>query len=531
MTKLYEASTMDSPLVSDEETSPVVENSSRNMNSAEQQQTQTESPALRPPVAAHDGTADLSEGQGPPPNPLDSYSPFMISSRPRSPSAQSEMSRPDPPSIIDNKVLDDLNDEDWEEMPDESSPRGSSEKLTEQHVNGEIVQKALSQSNAVEDKEETVDSSPEAAILSSPSDLAAAATKDAAGEALQRPQLPLNTMSTENGQQESSSREPPAVLNHSASSTNIEALLLNAAISSNGGDADQGPHDVIHTPLEKENSKTGPDSIQGLEITAVRNQDGLFTPPEATPIMANGKSFARQNVPKNDTSQNYTMSLASMSESWEDAAQMPTLSMKQMTSENSTSPHHPETHATSADSQRDDKATRALTTAPAFAPASPPQKLLGSSQVGPPFATPHPHVSSSSSPPFMIMNGNMAVPAPRDDSRRKINLHLQEEIVVPQKQPRRSFLGHFRTRSGSLRAIAELPEVISMDRGHISVSWFTGTSVFELQEHVRRSVIRKMRLPTKTQLVDLRMMDESQDPPEGTFEHEMFLNLVCILAC
>jgi len=117
----------------------------------------------------------------------------------------------------------------------------------------------------------------------------------------------------------------------------------------------------------------------------------------------------------------------------------------------------------------------------------------------------------------MVMNTNGTMQPTRDNGRRKINLHLQED--VQQGYKRNSFLGHFRTRSQrmiGMQSIAEQPEFVSRDRGVLSVSWFSGTSAIELQEHVRRSVIRKLQLPAKSQLVDLRVLDETVEPPEGT---------------
>ena len=77
-----------------------------------------------------------------------------------------------------------------------------------------------------------------------------------------------------------------------------------------------------------------------------------------------------------------------------------------------------------------------------------------------------------------------------------------------------------------------------VDRGHLMIGWFDGTSTFELQQHIHTSVLRKMQQlssvvgdssnnknskndtnnTTIIDIEDLRILDESFDPPEGTFE-------------
>jgi hypothetical protein len=59
------------------------------------------------------------------------------------------------------------------------------------------------------------------------------------------------------------------------------------------------------------------------------------------------------------------------------------------------------------------------------------------------------------------------------------------------------------------------PATTAVDRGTISVSWFEGTSAIELQEHVRTSVVRKLGLDKGVDIEDLRILDDSSDPPEG----------------
>lgn len=69
------------------------------------------------------------------------------------------------------------------------------------------------------------------------------------------------------------------------------------------------------------------------------------------------------------------------------------------------------------------------------------------------------------------------------------------------------------------RTFSDLDELESslVDRGRISVSWFAGTSSLELQEHVRKSIVRKLALKKNIELEDIRVFDESADPPEGEF--------------
>ena len=111
-------------------------------------------------------------------------------------------------------------------------------------------------------------------------------------------------------------------------------------------------------------------------------------------------------------------------------------------------------------------------------------------------------------PPATVMMGGYG--------KRKIKLRLVEEVV---QSSRRSFLGslrrHTATKSfGSMRDIELDPQ--SIDRGIINVSWYEGTTSLELNEHVRNSVIRKLALQGNVKLADLRVLDESVHPPEGT---------------
>ena len=59
----------------------------------------------------------------------------------------------------------------------------------------------------------------------------------------------------------------------------------------------------------------------------------------------------------------------------------------------------------------------------------------------------------------------------------------------------------------------------TVDRGSVTISWFDGTSSLELQQHVRKSVVRKLQLLDSMviDIEDLRIFDETTNPPEGMF--------------
>jgi hypothetical protein len=139
---------------------------------------------------------------------------------------------------------------------------------------------------------------------------------------------------------------------------------------------------------------------------------------------------------------------------------------------------------------------------------------------------------------------SMPPPPPPSNGRRKIRLRLQEEIPQPAlpltSSSRRgaSILGHLRRRSNRImfgssdqddNAAVNLshhdepnshqysePHVKTISRGIVTVSWFEGTWSLELQEHVRKTVLRKLGLDRNADLVDYRLFDESVNPPEGT---------------
>ncbi|KAL3943147.1 MAG: hypothetical protein SGARI_000041 [Bacillariaceae sp.] len=106
--------------------------------------------------------------------------------------------------------------------------------------------------------------------------------------------------------------------------------------------------------------------------------------------------------------------------------------------------------------------------------------------------------------------------------KRRIHLRLEEDV----RPPARSLFSSFR-KSSILRKnplnspISELEPSNGqkkqrwMDRGTLTVSWYEGTSSTELQDHVRNSVIRKLRLDAgATKLAAYRILDDSIDPPE-----------------
>lgn len=110
---------------------------------------------------------------------------------------------------------------------------------------------------------------------------------------------------------------------------------------------------------------------------------------------------------------------------------------------------------------------------------------------------------------------------PVNGGRHKIYLRMQEEVRSKTSRP--SILGHIRSRSQRMMfgaepsAVVDVLDYTSVDRGNITVSWFDGTSSLELHEHVRRSVIRKLKLEKNTVLEEMRILDESMNPPEGTY--------------
>jgi hypothetical protein len=103
-------------------------------------------------------------------------------------------------------------------------------------------------------------------------------------------------------------------------------------------------------------------------------------------------------------------------------------------------------------------------------------------------------------------------------TKRKIVFQLMEESPH-QSNDRKTFLASFRRRpkANSLGSHDDSmePTTMAQDRGRITVSWYEGTTSLELQEHVRRSVVRKIELRGTIKLKDMRILDESVHPPEG----------------
>lgn len=110
---------------------------------------------------------------------------------------------------------------------------------------------------------------------------------------------------------------------------------------------------------------------------------------------------------------------------------------------------------------------------------------------------------STISAPIMVVGG-----------KRKVHLRLEEEIEN-RKARSSGILNSIRRtsmfRSDTLTSMNDL-QIVPVDRGNVTVSWFEGTSSLELQEHVRKSVIRKLKLQKK--ITDFRVLDETVDPPE-----------------
>jgi len=118
-------------------------------------------------------------------------------------------------------------------------------------------------------------------------------------------------------------------------------------------------------------------------------------------------------------------------------------------------------------------------------------------------------------------------------SRRSIHLQLIEERRVPKHefQSRNSFFfGRSRRRSlshplsASIDSFDEPDSVLKsgktflgeklVDRGSIRISWFEGTSTIELQDHVIKSLERKLVLGLDAHLENVRVLDDSFDTYE-----------------
>eukprot|EP00565_Helicotheca_tamesis_P009568 CAMPEP_0185726772 /NCGR_PEP_ID=MMETSP1171-20130828/2641_1 /TAXON_ID=374046 /ORGANISM="Helicotheca tamensis, Strain CCMP826" /LENGTH=585 /DNA_ID=CAMNT_0028395185 /DNA_START=21 /DNA_END=1778 /DNA_ORIENTATION=- len=112
--------------------------------------------------------------------------------------------------------------------------------------------------------------------------------------------------------------------------------------------------------------------------------------------------------------------------------------------------------------------------------------------------------------------------------RRAITLRLLEDVAASadyggetKESKIRSFLRRYshNTKPGMGRSLSSDSlhnGNIPSDRGTVTVSWYVGTTTAELQDHVRNSVSRKLKLKVggSKQLKDIRLIDESVVPSE-----------------
>lgn len=121
---------------------------------------------------------------------------------------------------------------------------------------------------------------------------------------------------------------------------------------------------------------------------------------------------------------------------------------------------------------------------------------------------------------YQTMTNMAPIPSPTATAtggKRKIKLKLQEETTARPSHLRRAsfFFGGRSTRKLMMsEPLPETEELKEKDRGTITVSWYEGTSSIELQEHVNRSVERKLKLKDGQELDDIRILDTKMDPPE-----------------
>ena len=145
----------------------------------------------------------------------------------------------------------------------------------------------------------------------------------------------------------------------------------------------------------------------------------------------------------------------------------------------------------------------------------------------------HAATSFRSLPPNNNIQQPFAAYKTTTQGRRKMRMRLEEEVQqrLNLRNNNNNNKTHGRTASllGSIRRGSRQMfgqsrfleqkqrneyECVSVDRGTISVSWFEGTSSLELNEHVKKSVARKLKLEKSMEIVDMRVMDESESPPE-----------------
>ena len=122
----------------------------------------------------------------------------------------------------------------------------------------------------------------------------------------------------------------------------------------------------------------------------------------------------------------------------------------------------------------------------------------------------HQQFAMQTMPPSSIM---MSV-----GGKRKIHLRLIEDVMPQSKKglflfKRRSSRGILSSPAGKQEVADDQPKPVG--RGNVTVSWYEGTTSLELLEHVRNSVTRKLGLQGNIHLSDLRILDETTNPPEG----------------
>jgi len=124
-----------------------------------------------------------------------------------------------------------------------------------------------------------------------------------------------------------------------------------------------------------------------------------------------------------------------------------------------------------------------------------------------------------------MLPGMVPMPSPtqNNNGKRTIRLKLQEEILARPSHGRRKsfFFARPTSLAGRERTIPEA-QINEVDRGIVTVSWYEGTSSIELQEHVMKSVTRKLKLNNSQTLNDIRILDTRVEPPEG-----MCIRCVC----
>jgi len=109
--------------------------------------------------------------------------------------------------------------------------------------------------------------------------------------------------------------------------------------------------------------------------------------------------------------------------------------------------------------------------------------------------------------------------------KRRIHLRLEEDVAKAHQRGWSFSKSLSFRRNGSILRKNPLHSPINeagptpnpqhwVERGSLTVSWYEGTSTLELQEHVRNSVMRKLRFPATTKLADFRVLDDSMNPPE-----------------